>query len=234
MALPTIWRPSLGCSSSHSASFSFVARSTAERISVLPSLALVCPSNCGLRSFTETIAVSPSRMSSPSRLSSLSFSMALGLGVLVQHVGDGLLEAFFVHSTFGGRDVVRERVQALVVAGVPLHRDLGLRGRSPLFVRRSTRLNRGSFDDVEVLDEVDDAARELEALLERRAHALVAEADLEARLRKAISRRRSMRVWARKSVSSKTAGSGQNVTSCRASSTGRPSSSRPWGTPPFA
>ena len=35
----------------------------------LPSFVFVCPSNCGLRSLTETTAASPSRTSSPSRLS---------------------------------------------------------------------------------------------------------------------------------------------------------------------
>ena len=38
--------------------------STKDRISVLPSLVLVWPSNWGSGSFTATIAVSPSRMSS--------------------------------------------------------------------------------------------------------------------------------------------------------------------------
>ena len=40
----------------------------------LPSLALVWPSNWGSRSFTETMAVRPSRMSSPRRFSSFSLS----------------------------------------------------------------------------------------------------------------------------------------------------------------
>ncbi len=47
---------------------------TNERIETLPSLAFVCPSNCGSRSFTAMIAVIPSRMSSPVRLSSFSLS----------------------------------------------------------------------------------------------------------------------------------------------------------------
>ncbi|CAM5736033.1 hypothetical protein SALBM311S_05753 [Streptomyces alboniger] len=41
---------------------------------MLPSLVLVWPSNCGSLSFTEMIAVRPSRMSSPVRLSSFSRS----------------------------------------------------------------------------------------------------------------------------------------------------------------
>ena len=41
VALATIWRASVGCSSSQSASLSLVARSTSERMCTLPSLALV-------------------------------------------------------------------------------------------------------------------------------------------------------------------------------------------------
>ena len=75
--LVTILRASEGFSSSHSASFSLVARSTSERIDAFPSFALVWPSNCGSRSLTLTIAVSPSRMSSPARLSSFSLRCPL-------------------------------------------------------------------------------------------------------------------------------------------------------------
>ena len=39
-------------------------------MSVLPSLVLVWPSNCGLASLTEMIAARPSRMSSPESFSS--------------------------------------------------------------------------------------------------------------------------------------------------------------------
>ena len=77
MAFVTTSRASVGFSSSHSANFSFVARSTRDRMEVLPSFALVCPSNWGSRSFTETMAHIPSRMSSPSRFSSFSFSTPL-------------------------------------------------------------------------------------------------------------------------------------------------------------
>ncbi len=70
----TIWLASRGFSSNHSLSFLFVARSVSERMLTLPSLALVCPSNCGSRRRTEMMAVRPSRMSSPLRFSSFSFS----------------------------------------------------------------------------------------------------------------------------------------------------------------
>ena len=69
----TIWLASRGFSSSHSVSFSLVVRSASERMVTLPSLALVCPSNCGSRRRTEMMAVRPSRMSSPWRFSSFSF-----------------------------------------------------------------------------------------------------------------------------------------------------------------
>ena len=55
----------------------------------------------------------------------LLLEVALVARVAVEHVGEGLLEALFVHAALGRRDVVRERVQTLVVAGVPLQRELG-------------------------------------------------------------------------------------------------------------
>ena len=83
IAFLTIWLASVGCSSSQSPSFSLVARSTSERIETLPSLALVWPSNCGSRSCTEMMAVRPSRMSSPRRLSSFSLSRPLARAYLL-------------------------------------------------------------------------------------------------------------------------------------------------------
>ena len=50
---------------------------TRPSIGGLPSFVFVCPSNCGLRSFTDRTAASPSRTSSPSRFSSFSFSSPL-------------------------------------------------------------------------------------------------------------------------------------------------------------
>ena len=62
-----------GCSSNQVMRCSFTVVSTSERMLVLPSFVFVWPSNCGSRSFTLTIAMSPSRTSSPSRFSSFSF-----------------------------------------------------------------------------------------------------------------------------------------------------------------
>ena len=52
---------------------------TKDLATVLPSLVLVWPSNCGSDSLTWMIAVRPSRTSSPSRLSSFSFSVPWAL-----------------------------------------------------------------------------------------------------------------------------------------------------------
>ena len=71
-ALVATSRASAGCSSSHSASFSWVTRWTSERMEAFPSLDLVWPSNCGSEMRALTMAVRPSRMSSPWRLGSLS------------------------------------------------------------------------------------------------------------------------------------------------------------------
>src|SRR4051794_15604962 len=103
----------------------------------------------------------------------------LAAAVLVDHVGEGLLEALLVHAALGGRDVVRERVDALVVPGVPLQRDvdLGVGGR---VLERDDALEDRLLGRVEVPDEVGDPAGELEGLLDGLLLALVAEADLEA------------------------------------------------------
>ena len=45
------------------------------RTSVLPSLVLVCPSNSGSGTFTDSTAVRPSRMFSPARLASASLRL---------------------------------------------------------------------------------------------------------------------------------------------------------------
>ncbi|GIU90076.1 MAG: hypothetical protein KatS3mg010_1175 [Acidimicrobiia bacterium] len=73
-AFATIAFAGFGCSSSQREKCSLVARSTSERISVLPSFAFVWPSNCGSGRRTETIAVSPSRTSSPWKVVSLPFT----------------------------------------------------------------------------------------------------------------------------------------------------------------
>ena len=68
--LRTMSRPSAGFSSNQAPSWSFMMRWVKPLASVLPSLVLVWPSNCGSPSLIEMIAVRPSRMSSPETRSS--------------------------------------------------------------------------------------------------------------------------------------------------------------------
>ena len=82
---------SAGCSSNQLESWPLTVVSTSERIDALPSLVLVWPSNCGSRSFTEMMAMRPSRTSSPMRLSSFSFSRPLARA----HLLSTLVSAFF-------------------------------------------------------------------------------------------------------------------------------------------
>ena len=77
-------------------------RSTAPRIDVLPSLAFVWPSNCGSSRRTATMAVRPSRTSSPCSAGSRSAQEAPGPGPLVHHRREGLLEALLVGAALGG------------------------------------------------------------------------------------------------------------------------------------
>ena len=59
-----------------------LAFSTSDRMGVLPSFVFVWPSNCGFWSFTEMMAVRPSRMSSPENGSSFSFRRPLSRAYL--------------------------------------------------------------------------------------------------------------------------------------------------------
>jgi hypothetical protein len=72
--LVTMFLASPGFSSRNSASLALTVDSTNPLMSGLPSFVLVWPSNCGSSIFTLTIAVRPSRTSSPERLGSFSFS----------------------------------------------------------------------------------------------------------------------------------------------------------------
>ena len=78
MALSRIIRPTWGFSSRKVSSFSATRLFTRVRISELPSLALVWPSNWASVSFTEMTQVRPSRQSSPETFSS-SFSSLIFL-----------------------------------------------------------------------------------------------------------------------------------------------------------
>ena len=76
----------------------------------------------------------------------LFLQVVLGPGVLVDGVGQGLLEALFVHPALGGGDAVGEAVEALVVPGVPLEGDLDLARRPRPPCSSPTFLNSASLD----------------------------------------------------------------------------------------
>ena len=73
-ALVMTWLASRGFSSRNSPRPVLTIDSTKPCMPGLPSLVFVWPSNCGSRSLAEITAVSPSRTSSPARLSSFSLS----------------------------------------------------------------------------------------------------------------------------------------------------------------
>ena len=161
------------------------------------------------------MAVMPSRMSSPSEVGVLLLEQVLRPGVLVDHGGECRLEALDVHATLDGGDAVGVAVDALVVAGVPLHGDVEHLAVVLVFVLELADLGEQRLlGGVEVLDEVDDAA----LVLVRRPAVRVLRARLRRRssrprLRNAIVCRRSSTVRATNSMPSaaKMVGSGQNV-----------------------
>ena len=74
-AFMMIARACCGFSPSQSRIASLHSFWTKDFASVLPSFVFVCPSNCGSASFTEMIAIRPSRTSSP--VSGSSFSLRI-------------------------------------------------------------------------------------------------------------------------------------------------------------
>ena len=77
MILPVICLASVGFSSNHSPSFSFISDSTAGRTSDETSLSLVWLENFGSGTFTDRTAVRPSRASSPVKLIFSRFAIPL-------------------------------------------------------------------------------------------------------------------------------------------------------------
>ena len=102
------------------------------RTSLVPSFVLVWPSNSGWGSLTEMTAVSPSRRSSPVTLGRLALGvLVVGGDVAVDRARQRGAEADQVRAALDRVDVVRERVDALVVGVVVLERDLDATGVSP-------------------------------------------------------------------------------------------------------
>ena len=123
-ALRTMSLPSAGFFSSQAPSWSLTTRCTKPLASVLPSLVLVWPSNCGSPSLIEMIAVRPSRTSSPETRSSRFLIRPHSSPQLLTRRGERGAEALLVGAALVGVDGVGEGVHRLGEGGVPLHRDL--------------------------------------------------------------------------------------------------------------
>ena len=115
-----------GSSSKAWASLSLTTDSTRPRTSLLPSLALVWPSNWGSGRRTEMTAVRPSRTSSPRDRALEGLEEAVGLGVGADRPGERRAEAGEVGAALARVDVVGEGEDDLLVAVVVLERDLDL------------------------------------------------------------------------------------------------------------
>ena len=159
-------RPSPGFSSRYWAMPSVTAFWTAPLTSALPSFAFVWPSNCGSVSLTLMTAVRPSRTSSPERFASESLRIAGAAGVVVERPGQRRPEAGDVGAAVDGVDVVGEGEDVLGVGVVVLERDLDLR-RAFAALDVDGPLVEHVLALVQVPDEADEAALEVEALLAR-------------------------------------------------------------------
>ena len=118
-------RASLGFSSRNSPRPALTIDSTKPAIPGLPSLVLVWPSNCGSRSLTEIDRREPLAHVLAGEVVLFLLEQAVVARVLVERARQRRAEAAQVRAALAGVDVVGERVDRLLVGGVPLHRDLG-------------------------------------------------------------------------------------------------------------
>ena len=126
LALPTACRASVGCSSSQSAEL-LVGGLLDQRAHLgVAELRLGLALELRVAQLHRHDRGEPLADVLAEEVGVLLLEEVLRLGVAVHHVGEGLLEALLVHPALGGGDVVGERVDALVEAGVPLHRDVDL------------------------------------------------------------------------------------------------------------
>ncbi len=115
----------LGFSSRYLARKSPTAELTMPSISLLPSLVLVWPSNCGSGTRSEMTAVRPSRKSSPLGTRSLKRFVLLAVGV--ERARERGAEAGDVRAALGRADVVDVGVDVLGVLARVLHGDFHAR-----------------------------------------------------------------------------------------------------------
>ena len=166
----TIWRPSEGFSSRNSASFALTVVSTRVRTSVLPSLLLVWPSNCGLRSFDRDERRETLAHVLAGEVLLLLLEEVLLARVVVDRAREGGAEARQMSAALRRVDVVGEREDGLVVGRVPLHRDLDLTVGGLVLEEDDAAVQR-VLVAVDVGDEVLDAAGVLERASTRRRRA---------------------------------------------------------------
>ena len=153
-------------------------------------------------------AARPSRTSSPSRLSSFSFSRPLSRAYLLSVARQRRVEAGEVRAALVRVDVVGEREDRLDVLGVPLHRDLDV-ALVVLALEVDDVLVDRVLGLVHVRDEVADPALVVE--LDRSPPARSSVSVIRRpRVRNAVSRRRCDSVSVDHSISSKISASGRN------------------------
>ncbi len=157
IALPMTRLATAGFSSRKAPSLSLTIASTMPLTSVLPSLVLVWPSNCGCGILTLMTAVRPSRISSPrDALLEVLREIVLG-GVGVDRPRQRGLEPRQMRAAFVRVDVVGEGVNRFAIAVVPLQRDFGVDA-----LALAAHVDRLLVDQrlvrVQVRDERDDAA----------------------------------------------------------------------------
>ena len=156
-------RASLGFSSRNSPRPVLTIDSTKPAMPGLPSLVLVWPSNCGSRSLTEITAVEPLAHVLAGEVVLFLLEQAVVARVLVERARERRAEAAQVRAALARVDVVGERVDRLLVGGVPLHRDLG---RALLALAGEE--DHLAVDGVLVLVEVGDEVLDPALVLERR------------------------------------------------------------------
>ena len=166
-------------------------------------------------------------MSSPSRLSSFSFSCPPARAYLLTTVVSAFLNPFDVRPALHGGDAVGKAMDALVVAGIPLKGDFDFAVLLGDLVV-SHPLEQRFLGSVDMANEVDDAPRYWNRVTPGLPPGQLSVKRISRpALRKAYSCKRSSIVSARNSISSKTRRSARRSPTCRYGhwATGPPSSS---------
>jgi len=123
------------------------------------SLSLVCEENFGSGNFTDSTAVSPSRISSPVVSTLAFFRYLFGLDILVQGARHCGAQRGQMGAAVALRDIISKALYRFLIGIVPLHRDLG--GDAVFFADRiKHRGVQRRFVTVHIFDKTFDAATE--------------------------------------------------------------------------